>query len=235
MKIETTKTGILVNGSIRSAGVTFYSKLGRTVVRSSVTQQPLRRTLKQFNARQRRIHATTLWRELGYYGAPLLTYREFCALAAKLPALYLTRDDHAAGAVLLLPGIPLSCGTLPDIHYHLGTLDGTPALLTDLQPASLDGADRLLLLTLRQLILSGTPRLQAFREEVALADCVLADSGLALTGERFGDVDCGWALVRCRGAQCSTQTVVTRSTRYRAYLTDDALRRATASYGGLTG
>lgn len=234
MKIETTKTGILVNGSIRSAGVTFYSKLGRTVVRSSVTRQPLRRTLKQFNARQRRIHATSLWRDMRFGGEPLLTYREFCALAAKLPALYLTRDEHAAGATLLMPGIPVSYGTLPDIRCRLGTLDGAPALLTDLQPASLDGADRLLLVTLRQLLLGSTPRLQLLRHEVALADCVLADSGLALTGERFGDNDCGWALVRRRGMQCSTQTVVTRSTRYRAYLTDDALRRSAASYGGLT-
>ena len=228
------KTGIRVDGSIRSAGVTFFTRNGQTIVRSSVSRQPERRTLKQFDVRQRLAHNRAMWRDICCHGVPLLTYREFCALAAKLPALYLTRNDHVDGTALLLPGIPVSCGTLPDIHYRLGTLNSSPALLTDLQPASLTGADRLRLVTLHQLILSGTPRLQASSEEVTLDDCVLADDGLALTGERFGDDGCGWALVRCRGTQCSTQTVVTHSSRYRAYLTDDALHRSAASYGGLT-
>ncbi|MBR6899224.1 MAG: hypothetical protein IKN29_02905, partial [Bacteroidales bacterium] len=99
------KTGILVNGSIRSAGVTFYTKQGKTIVRSSVTRQPHRRTAKQFEWRQRLAHSRALWRDMRFGGEPLLTYREFCALAAKLPALYLTRDEHAAGATLLMPGI----------------------------------------------------------------------------------------------------------------------------------
>ena len=228
------KTGIRIDGSLRSAGVTFFTRNGQTIVRSSVSRQPKRRTLKQFDVRQRLAHSRALWRELGYYGAPLLTYREFCALAAKLPALYLTRDDHAAGATLLMPGIPVSCGTLPDIRCRLGTLDGAPALLTDLQPASLDGADRLLLVALRQRTLGGVPRLMVDTEDIALADTRLVDNCIALMGDRYGDTACGWALVRRRAGRCSSQRVVTLSTAYQAYLTPDALQRAADSYGGLT-
>ena len=227
------KTAILINGSIHTAGVTFYTRNGQTIVRSSVSCQPKRRTQKQFTARQQRIHTTALWRELRRTVAPLITYRQFCALAAKLPPVCLTRADHAAGAALLLPGIPVSCGTLPDIGCHLGSADGTPALLTDLSPDAL-AADRLLLVGLRQLSLGGVPRLAVDAEDIALADTRLVDGRLALVGQRFGDDACGWALVRRRANRCSSQRVVTLSTAFQAYLTPDALQRAAATYGGLT-
>ena len=43
----------------------------------------------------------------------------------------------------------------------------------------------------------------------------------------------GWALVRVRGERCSSQTVVTRCTHYNQFTTEEALREAAASYGGL--
>ena len=228
------KTGILVNGSLRSAGVTFYTKQGQTIVRSSVTMQPLRRTAKQFVWRQRLAHNRALWRELRRTVAPLITYRQFCALAAKLPPVCLTRNDHAAGAALLLGGIPVSCGTLPDIGCRLASVDGTPALLTDLSPDALSAADRLLLVALRQRTLGGVPRLMVDAEDIALADTRLVDNRIALVGEHYGDTACDWALVRRRAGRCSSQRVVTLSTAYQAYLTPDALQRAADSYGGLT-
>lgn len=232
------KTGIIVNGSIRTAGVTFYLRNGQTIARSSVSMQPRRCTIKQFINRQRLAHNRALWRELRGVCSPLMSdgrrpLASFCALAAKLPPVCLTRADHAAGAALLLPGIPVSCGTLPDIGCHLGSADGTPSLLTDLSPDAL-AADRLLLVGLRQRTLGGVPRLAVDAEDIALADTRLVDGRLALVGQRFGDDACGWALVRRRANRCSSQRVVTLSTAFQAYLTPDALQRAAATYGGLT-
>ena len=232
--------GILVDGSLRSAGVTFFTRNGQTVVRTSASMQPERRTLAQFESRERMAHTLSLWHYLHDTCVPLFTLglqprSDFFALAAKLPALYLTQREHAAGAALLVPGIPVSSGTLPDIGYRLGTHDGQPALLTDMAARGLNpAADRYLLVTLVQQLQQGVPHLTAASEEVAPERFVVADEGLALVDPRFGDASCGWALVRRRGDRCSTQTVVTASTLYRAWLTDEALERAAASYGGLT-
>jgi len=56
-----------------------------------------------------------------------------------------------------------------------------------------------------------------------------------LVGDRYGEADRGWTLVRRRHKLCSTQTVVTAATAYQAYLTEEARQRAASSYGGLTG
>lgn len=232
------KTGIFVNGSIKSAGVTFFTRHGQTIIRSAISNQPKRRTLGQFNVRERRAHVNSLWHDLRECCAPLLTggrapYYLFCSLAAKLPTLYLTREEHTRGYTLLMPGIPVSCGTLPDVGYRLGTVDGRPALLTDLPPA-LVGDDTLTLVTLTQCDNGGLPRLDASATDLVLGDCTLVDGRLALVGDGYGDSDCGWALVRRRRSLCSTQCVVTAATAYQTYRTDVALQRAAASYGGLT-
>lgn len=39
------KTGILVDGSFRSAGVTFYTRNGKTIVRCAKSRQPKRCTM----------------------------------------------------------------------------------------------------------------------------------------------------------------------------------------------
>jgi hypothetical protein len=44
----------------------------------------------------------------------------------------------------------------------------------------------------------------------------------------------GWALVKVVDDRCSPQTIVTRCTLYEQYTTEEALERATDSYGGLT-
>ena len=161
-------------------------------------------------------------------------YDSFRSLAAKLPAVYLTQRENALGIALLMPGIPVSCGTLTDINYSLGEAEASPALLTDLQAADLGRDDSLLLVTLRQVVGHGVPRLEVRQRVVTTADFTVVEGRLALVDDIFADTSRGWALVRRRGALCSTQTVVTASTAYRAYQTDEALLRAAESYGGLT-
>lgn len=177
-------------------------------------------------------------------------YDCFRSLAAKLPPVFFTRYDNSCGAALLMPGIPVSCGTLPDIGYRLATVGDSPALVTDLSPGDLADSDRLWLVTLTQL--PGTlPRLSAASEEVPRAAFIVVDGHMALVDDRFGDEMRGWALVRLRRrcrrgrptrtldsaqsvASCSSQTVTTRCQFYRQYQTADAMLSAAQSYGGLT-
>lgn len=234
------KQGILVDGSVRSAGVTFYTKQGRTIVRSSKSTQPMRRTKKQFVLRERLAHCNSLWFSLSDTCGPLLTARSrpydcFMSLAAKLPAVFLTQGENANGAALLMPGIPVSCGSLEDIGYSLGLVGDSPALLTDLQAADLGRGDSLLLVELRQTLAPGFPYLDAMARKVGAADFMEVDGRLALLGDSFADPMRGWALVRRRGDSCSSQTVVTAATLYLDYQSHEAMLRAAESYGGLTG
>jgi hypothetical protein len=233
------KQGIIVDGSIKSAGVTFFTRGGKTIVRSATSRQPKRRTEKQFVLRERLAHCNSLWFSLSSTCSPLLTARSrpydcFMSLAAKLPAVFLTQGENANGAALLMPGIPVSCGSLEDIAYSLGLAEGSPALLTGLQPADLGRGDSLLLVELRQTLAPGFPYLDAMARKVGAADFTEVDGHLALLGDSFADPMRGWALVRRRGDSCSSQTVVTAATLYRAYQSGEALLRAADSYGGLT-
>lgn len=224
--------GLLLSGSFRKAGVTIYAKKGQSITRSSMSIQPRRRTAAQFEVRERFHHNRKLWAVVQKTG--LISYAQFCALAAKLPALYLTREEHKSGFTLLLPGIPVACGTLPDVSQRLGTVEGSPALLTDLVPSLLTTSERFTLVVVEQVCYGGHPQLAVATEAVPRAAFTEVDGSLALVGDRYGDVRYGWALVRQRRALCSTQTVVTAATAYRSYLTPDALHRAATSYGGLT-
>ena len=223
------KIGILVDGSIRSAGVTFYTRDNQTVVRSSVSMQPHRCSAAQFDVRQRLYHNLHLWTTLRPVSDTLLTRRQFFALAASLPPVYLTREALASGTTLLLPGIPVACGPLPMVEVELGSVDGTPALLFS-GPA---GAG-FLLVTLRQIMPDGVQRLVAETSPVDADSLVEVGGRWALVGDTYGDTTCGWALVRRHGTLCSTARVVTASTAYREYQTSEALTAAADSYGGLT-
>lgn len=162
-------------------------------------------------------------------------YDSFRSLAAKLPAVFLTQGENASGVALLMPGIPVSCGSLTDIGCSLGLVGDSPALLTDLQAADLRCGDSLLLVSLRQVQGPVGPCLDAVKSAVSAADFTEVDGHLALLGDSFADTSRGWALVRRRGDSCSSQTVVTAATLYRDYQTHEALLRAAESYGGLTG
>ena len=78
------------------------------------------------------------------------------------------------------------------------------------------------------------PRVRFSMREVARLDMTVVDGHLALVNEEFADEMKGWALVQVIGERCSPQTIVTRSTLYQQYTTEEALQIAAKSYGGLT-
>lgn len=60
------------------------------------------------------------------------------------------------------------------------------------------------------------------------------DGHLALVGDMFADELMGWALVRVREDEASSQTVLTNNRLYEQYITEEGLQRTATSYGGLT-
>ena len=222
---------LIPRGRMKKDGVTYYRRNGVTVMRSSTTEQPHRRTEKQFVARQRLAGSTALWKALRRATKPVLgggktSYGRFCTLMRKLPVTFLTQDERAFNASLLLPGMPVSDGILPDIEYHLGDVEGRPALLTSLRVAEKRttivgglfgrGADmkrdeQLMLYRLEQRRMdyngNAVPKVHVSVETLTDDDCDAGqpfrgielrnvDGRLALVGEVFGDDMRGWALVR---------------------------------------
>ena len=230
--------GVIITGRLKQSGITLYLRNGEVVTRPSTSYQPKRRTRKQFIARQQMLHSTRLWSALKYAGAPLFpaqptAYTRFLSLMHRTEVVFLPQRGPLYGATLLLPGMPLSEGMLPTLKQHLGHVEGTAALITDLTRDSLRNGDHLLLYTLQQDT-SVTPRVRITRREVMPDEMTETTEGLALTGDTYGDGMKGWALVRVNGDRCSTQTAVTRCTYYRQFTTEEALQEAAASYGGLT-
>lgn len=229
----------MVEGSVRSAGMTFYTKQGRTVVRTSKSSQPRRNSRAQFIGRQRMKHCVSLWHEL--YGCnPTFAggrspYTRFMSLSAQLPAVFLPQDGKLGEATLLLPGTPVSEGSLPAVGAKLGEAGGNPALVTSLRPGTLGRDERLWLYTFRQTVERQTPKVRITKEELPKKALVTVDGALAMVDDRFADDDCGWAIVRTLDDNCSTESVVTRCTLYQSFTTEEALQAAAASYGGLTG
>lgn len=233
-------TGLLVNGSVRNAGVTFYTKQGKTIVRSSHSRQPKRCTRAQFDVRMRTKHTTALWQMMKMSGTTLFyngnsAFGSFASLAFRLPVVYLPGKGPLKGGSLLLPEMPVSDGTLPPIKQWLGMVDNQAALLTNLKRDGLRHGDQLLLYTLKQMIESGCPRVRIAAREVSSTEMTEVDGTLALVGEMFSDTMTGWALVHVRRNQCSSQTAITRCRYYERYTTEEALQEAAKSYGGLTG
>ena len=227
--------GLTLNGSLKRAGVSFYSKKGQTIMRVAKSQQPQRRSQEQFIVRERMRHAVALWRPLKWSGEPLFDrYGRFLSLMRRVPVVFLTKDQHISGVTLLLPGMPVSDGVLPVVEQHLGEVEGTAALVVE--PASLElrRGDRLLLYTVHQRIHLGTPRVEIARREVENMEFVAVGEQVALVDEDFSDPMAGWALVHVRGQKCSSQGLVTRCTFYQQFTTEEALLTAAESYGGLT-
>ena len=70
--------------------------------------------------------------------------------------------------------------------------------------------------------------------EVSWWNMAVVDGCLALVGEEIADEMKGWALVKVIDDRCSSQGIVTRCMVYEQYTTEEALKRAADSYGGLT-
>lgn len=228
--------GLLLNGSMRSSGVTFYLKKGRMVARSARSMERRSNTREQFIQRQRMRNTVSLWQSLKWC-KPMFTehttaYWGFLSLAARMPAVYTTKNMVYAS--LLMPGIPVSDGTLPLVGQWLDEVDGVPALLTDLTADRLHSGDELRLFTATQQIHTDTPMVLFGMRNVEADELIEVEGKLALVGDEFSDGMKGWALVHVSGKRCSPQKIVTQSTYYRQFTTEEALQKAAKSYGGLT-
>ncbi len=240
MKTKKTTTGLILKGSLRTSGVTFYVRNGQQITRVATSDQKRSNTLGQFKQRQKMRHTIALWKMLKYGCKHLMftkrttDYQNFSSLANRLPVVYVERlrMDEAS---FLLPGIPVSDGTLPTIQQELGEVDGVPALLTDLTNDERYYHEKLWLYTAVQTLENDfMPRVRFSMREVTWRDMTLVDGRFVLKGEEFSDDMKGWALVHIIGDRCSAQTIVTRCTLYEQYTTEEALEAAAKSYGGLT-
>ena len=242
-------TGLLVNGSVKAAGVTFYTRHGQTVVRSARSVQPERRSRGQFDQRMRMRHTIALWhvfRASGpLFGEGVTAYRRFASAANRLTPVYVPCNGPLGTATFLLPGIPVSAGPTASIKEWFGKVDGEDVLLTNLRPADLERHEELRLCCLRQSLEGAAPQIVVSWRTLALPNgdeshsggephLRLVDGKLAVFGGALADPMFGWALVRVDGDRCSTQAAVTRSTYYERFTTDNALNTAAESYGGLT-
>lgn len=236
MKNKTSK-GMVMVGSVRSAGVTTYMKQGRLVMRSSHSLERRSNTLGQFVQRQRMRHSVALWRMLKLC-EPMFTerptaYNNFMSLANRLPAVYVNGRTMGA-ASFLMPGIPVSDGKLPSIAEQLGEVGGMPALITDMGIDARGRWTKLWLYTAEQKHEGRVPRVRFNKREVLWQELTLVDGHYVLVGEEFAAEEKGWALVMVDGERCSPQGIVTRCTLYEQYTTDEALQAAAKSYGGIT-
>ncbi len=240
--------GLMVVGSLRSTGITTYMKQGQLITRVATSAQKRSNTLGQFKQRQKMRHTTALWQMLKYCD-PLFTkrptaYLNFAMLANKLPVVYVDKEQMSH-ASFLMNDIPVSDGTLPTVNQQLGMVNGTPALITDLKAQVKIEVNehvskvvvrpgRLWLFTAEQVEEKGAPYVRFSKRNVEWGELVEVDGHLALLGEEFADDMKGWALVREQDHACSPQGIITRCTRYEEYTTDEALKTAAKSYGGIT-
>ena len=237
MKRKGTGKGLMIIGSLRKDGITTYMKQGQMIIRSANSMERRSNTLPQFIQRQKMRHSVALWRMLKYC-KPMFTqgttaYNNFLSLANRLPPVYVEKVLMEQTS-FLMPGIPVSDGTLPTIKQELGEIDGIPALITDLKAHDWESWTELWLYTAVQ---TGSDRdllVRFSKREVSWEEVTLVDGHYVLKGEEFADEMKGWALVLVKGERCSPQTLVTRCTLYRKYTTKEALEKSADSYGGLT-
>ena len=227
-------------GSLRKAGFTTYMKQGKPITRVSTSEQKRSNTLGQFIARQKMRHTTALWQMMKYGCKEMMfterdtAYQNFASLANRLPVVYVERIQmgHAS---FLMPGIPVSDGTLPSVTLKIGEVNGTAALLTDLTKEDWTSRSKFRLYTAVQTLENDfMPRVRFSVREVKWNEMTLVDGHMALVGDEFADEMKGWALVHIIDDRCSQQSIVTRCTLYQQYTTEEAQQEAAKSYGGLT-
>ena len=238
MKKNNVGKGLMIVGSLRKAGITTYMKQGQLITRVSYSNQKRSNTRSQFIARQKMRHTIALWKMLKFcdvmFTQRSTAYQNFASLANRLPAVFVERL-HMDQASFLMPGIPVSDGSLPTIQLQLGEVNGMPALLTNLTNDECTYRVKFRLYTAVQTLENGfMPRLRFNMHEVRWSEKTLVDGHMVLVGEEFADEMRGWALVRVIDDRCSPQGIVTRCTLYEQYTTDEALQTAAKSYGGLT-
>jgi len=235
MKKKSTSKGLMLVGSLRTSGITTYMKQGKLITRSSNSNQKRSNTMPQFVQRQKMRHSVSLWMMLKYcktmFTQRPTAYNNFMSLANRLPVVYVDKLNDQAS--FLMPDIPVSDGTLPEVKLLIGEVNGVAALITDLKAGERLFHEQLWLYTAVQDT-NGVPRVRFSMREVSWKEMVVVDGCLALVNEEFADEMRGWALVLVKNERCSPQTIVTRCTLYQQYTTEDALEKAADSYGGLT-
>ena len=168
------------------------------------------------------------------FGGGRSRYGVFASLANRLPAVYLPSGSNAEGSALLMPGIPVSCGSMSTIEQRLDVVNGTPALVTNLKKSALQRKDILMLFTMVQNVRDEKPTLSVNARKVPMSEFSTVGGCLALKGAEYGDTMRGWALVLVNEDRCSTQCIVTNSNYYEQFTTEEAFKAAAESYGGLT-
>jgi hypothetical protein len=235
MKKKSTSKGLMLVGSLRTSGITTYMKQGKLITRSSNSNQKRSNTMPQFVQRQKMRHSVSLWMMLKYcktmFTQRPTAYNNFMSLANRLSVVYVDKLNDQAS--FLMPDIPVSDGTLPEVKLLIGEVNGVAALITDLKAGERLFHEQLWLYTAVQDT-NGVPRVRFSMREVSWNEMVVVDGCLALVNEEFADEMRGWALVLVKNERCSPQTIVTRCTLYQQYTTEDALEKAADSYGGLT-
>ena len=238
MRKKSTSKGLMLIGSLRKAGVTTYMKQGKMITRVSSSDERRSNTLPQFIQRQKMRHTIALWKTLKFcktmFTERQTAYSNFASLANRLPAVFVPNNGVMNNASFLMPGIPVSDGRLPAINEQLGEVDGTAALMTDLKADAWMPQTKLLLYTAVQHIECNMPLVRFCVREVPWEEMTFVDDHYVLKDEAFADDMKGWALVLVRGEKCTSQTIVTRSTFFQSYTTEEAMQSAAESYGGLT-
>ena len=238
MKMKKTGMGLLIPKKLRVGGMTFYQRGGQVIGRVSESNERRSNTLPQFIQRQKMRHTTALWKMLRFcelrFTERTNAYQDFASIANSLPVVYVEKT-RMTDASFLMPGIPVSNGKLSTVEQHLGEVDGTPALITNLRAGDMKHGERLWLYSAEQHLEGDLPRVRFSRSDLIWQRGTAVDGPLILKGEEYADPMKGWAIVRVVGNQCSPQTIVTRCTLYQQYMTEEALQRAAKSYGGLTG
>ena len=243
--------GILEDIEGRIGGLTVYKRGGETFVRPTHIEQPRRLSRKQLLLRERQSHNNAVWRALKrsgrvYFEGGKTPYNRFMSVNLFSPVPYLQKHQYDKDNALLLPEMVVSDGPLPPIEYQIGEVEGRAALLTDLTRARAEGME-MLLYVLKQTVEDGPGEEERFQlsvavEEIAAGDFEEVESSqgdgggtLALVGERYADPMMGFGLVQVKEGVASHQRVVTRSSYYERYTSEEALQAAAKSYGGLTG
>ncbi len=239
MKKKEQPQGVHFNGSLRQDGITFYQRGSKTIMRSAHSYQKRSCTRKQFIQRQRMRHSQALWKTFRYCEMMFTehenVYLGFASIANRLPPVFVTKDEAGRFLSLLMPGIPVSEGTMTSIDQHLGEVNGVAALLTDLKlGSSIKSWDTFWLYTAEQGERYGVPSVSFSMRTVKVTEMTQTETGLALVGEEYADENKGWALVHVSKDRCSTQGIVTRCTLYQKYTTEEVMLAAAESYGGLT-
>ena len=238
MKVKQPSIGVEIIGKIPSLGVTKYIRNGTVVTRVSTSEGRRSNSRGQFIQRQRMRHGIALWKELSRW-SPMFTegktaYHRFLSLANQLPVVFLPKNKAEVEGSLLIPGIPVSEGSLSSVQVRLGEVDGRPAFITDRKADEVRPFEVFLLYTAEQRFQRmDCPKVSFMMREVKHDEFTVVDGCLALVDNDFANEMKGWALVRVMGKNCSTQSIVTRCKYYERYTTEEALKEAAKSYGGL--